>query len=397
MLRVLSFTSLFPNCEQPRHGIFIRTRLAELSRSDEVALRVIAPIPWFPFRAERFGRFGAYARVPGEECWGDLRILHPRYLSVPRLGRLSNPVAMAVGSYRAARGLIAAGFEFDLIDAHYLFPDAVAASFLARWLDKPLMVTARGSDLNQWPELPAPRRAMIRMARQASACVAVSASLARRYAVLGVPAANVSVIRNGVDTDLFHDRDREGCRSALGLEGHVVLSVGNLIELKGHHLVIEAIAQMPHSTLVVIGEGQEYAALRALCNRLGVEERVRFVGVIPQDALRRYYVAADALVLASRSEGWPNVLLEAMACGTPVVATPVGAAPEIVTSRAFGRLLPGRDAGSVRGSLIELRATGVDRLRVREHAQKFGWAAVTAAQIECMRRAVAGGSLRAAA
>jgi glycosyltransferase involved in cell wall biosynthesis len=390
MLRILTFTSLYPNGEQPRHGVFIETRLRQLLAGGRVEAKVVAPVPWFPFTASRFGRYGAFARVAPRERYNGVDVRHPRFAALPGIGAALSPAAMALGALPALRALQREGFDFDLIDAHFFFPDGVAAVLLGKWLDKPVAVTARGSDITLWPSFALPRR-MIRWAgRSAACCAAVSRALGDEMIRLGLPAGRLRVLRNGVDLDLFHPQPREATRARLGFEGVTALSVGNLVELKGHHLAIEAMAEIADTHLVVIGAGPEERRLRALAARLGLEARVRFVGVLPQRELSAYYGAADLLVLASSREGWPNVLLEAMACGTPVVATRVGGIPEVVSAPEAGLLVEARSAEALRAGIRRLLAASPERAATRRYAERFDWSATSAAQLEMFRSMLSG-------
>ncbi|ANQ86428.1 glycosyltransferase [Azoarcus olearius] len=380
MRRVLLFSSLFPNAEQPRHGIFIQTRAAKLLDSGDVDLRVVAPVPWFPSKSSRWGRFATFARVPRRERRGALDVLHPRFLSIPGSPPGATALAMAAAALPAVRRLIADGFDFDLIDAHFYYPDGVAAALLARWVGKPYTVTARGSDITFWPGRTLPRAMLRWAARGAGANAAVSAALAEEMARLGIE--RVKVLRNGVDTGLFFEEPREATRARLGLSGRVLLSVGNLIELKGHHLAIDTLQALPDTCLVIIGDGPDAAALRQRARDAGVAEHVRFVPVLPQAELRSYYSAADVLVLASSREGWPNVLLEAMACGTRAVAPDVWGMAEIITEPAAGELATSRSVPALVAAIGRVLAGGVERAATRAYACRFGWEATTRAQIE---------------
>ena len=161
--KVLLFSTLYPSSVRPGHGIFVETRLRELLKAGGVEARVVAPIPWFPSTHERFGSYARIARTPAAEEWNGIAVLHPRYLLIPKLGMTSAPFAMAAASLGPLRRLIRQGFDFDVIDAHYYYPDGVAAALLAKWLGKSLAITARGTDLNLIPQHALPRR-MIRWA-----------------------------------------------------------------------------------------------------------------------------------------------------------------------------------------------------------------------------------------
>jgi glycosyltransferase involved in cell wall biosynthesis len=373
-LRILTFTTLYPSAERPRHGIFVETRLAHLRACTDVDLRVVAPVPSFPSRAPRFGLYAQYARTPAEEVRDGVQVLHPRYLTAPRIGMYTQPWALAHAAAPTLHKLRRDGFDFDLIDAHYLYPDGVAAAMLARRFRKPLIVTARGSDVNLLMDYRWPRRLILDAVRQAGVVVAVSAALRERLVAHGVDAAHVQVLRNGVDTEVFHPLPRGQARMALGLPpGNVFAAVGNLVAEKGFDLVVDALAAFPGATLVIVGDGPERARLQAQADAQGMAARVRILPVRPQRDLATVYSAADIVVLASAREGWPNVLLEAMACGTPVVATDVGGVPEIVTNRVAGRIAGERTAEALANAMRELLADSPDRTAVAKFAARFGW------------------------
>ena len=266
----------------------------------------------------------------------------------------------------------------------------MAAVRLARALGKPVVITARGTDLNLFPQTyPLVRRLIVRAAHRADALITVCAALEDVLVDLGLPKGKVTVLRNGVDLELFRPLPREPLRAALGLVGPTLLSVGYLIERKGHHLVIEAMASLPGHRLLVVGEGPERAALEALALRLGVADRVRFLGSVPHDRLAEIYAAADLLVLASSREGWANVLLEAMACGTPVVATALWGTPEVVDRPAAGRLMAERSAAAIVAAVEAHVADPPERAATRLHAERFSWDATTAGQLALFRRVLA--------
>ncbi|MFQ5783900.1 MAG: glycosyltransferase family 4 protein [Alphaproteobacteria bacterium] len=384
-MRILTFTTLYPNAAQPHHGVFVENRLRHLVAGGEVSARVVAPVPWFPFRSSRFGRYADFARAPRRERRHGLVVDHPRYPAIPKIGMNAAPFLLYLATRRAARGLIAAGHDFDLIDAHYFYPDGVAAALLGRSLGKPVTITARGTDLNLIPRHALPRRMIRWAADEAAGLVTVCQALKDRLAGLGVAAERVTVLRNGVDLDLFRPGDRATARAEFGFDGVTLLSVGNLVPLKGHNLVIAALSSLPQARLLIAGGGPDRPALEALAIRLGVADRVRFLGRVGHEELPRIYGTADALVLASSREGWPNVLLEAMACGTPVVATEVGGIPEVVATPAAGVLMPERSAEGVAAGVEALFASPPERAATRAYAEGFGWEATTQGQIALFR------------
>ncbi|WP_419964629.1 glycosyltransferase family 4 protein [Pelomonas baiyunensis] len=385
-MRILTFSTLFPSSVRPGHGIFVETRLRELLKSGRVESRVVAPVPWFPSSAARWGEYAQFARTPRREQRNGLDVLHPRYVLLPKVGMTSAPLLMALGARAAIQQVIDEGFEFDLIDAHYYYPDGVAAALLARWFNKPLTITARGTDLNLIPQYPLPRRQIEWAARRADGSIGVCSALMDVLRGWGHNAQRLHVLRNGVDLQRFRPVPQAEARVAVGVAGQpLLLSVGHLIERKGHHVAIEALAALrvthPEARLVVIGEGAERAALQALAHQLGVAEQVQFTGAVPNADLYQWYSAADALLLCSSREGWANVLLESMACGTPVVATDIWGTPEVVAQPAAGRLVPQRTGAAFAAALADLLSGDVDRAATRRYAEGFSWQATTEGQL----------------
>jgi glycosyltransferase involved in cell wall biosynthesis len=367
----------------PYLGIFVESRLRRLLSSGEAASMVVAPVPWFPLKRQMFGRYGAFARVPAEELRHGIPVLHPRYPLIPKLGMSSAPFLMHAGLRNALADLLRARFAFDLIDAHYFYPDGVAAVLLGRSLGKPVVITARGTDINLISQYRLARRWIRWAAQRAAGIAVVSEALRDRLIELGVPGSRIEVLRNGVDLELFVPQDRAAARRELGLgtEGPVVLSVSSLVPLKGIELVIRAVAALRDATLVVVGEGPEASALRRLADALHLSERVRFLAPMPQQRLAVVYNAADALVLASAREGCPSVLLEALACGTPVVATAVGGVPEIIRESRAGRLVAERTPEALACAIRDLLADPPACAAVRAYAERFDWRPTTAGQI----------------
>lgn len=398
-LRTLLFSTLYPSSVRPGHGIFVQTRLRELLATGAVDARVVAPVPWFFSTHPRFGGYALHARTPRRETLDGVDVLHPRYPLPPKVGMTIAPLSLALAAVPAVRRLLAEGFDFDLIDAHYYYPDGVAAALLAGWFGKPFVVTARGSDLNLVARYWLPRRMMRWAARRAGASIGVSRALTDLIGAWGVCDDKLHVMRNGVDLERFRPQPEAEARARLGLGGGpMLLSVGNLVPLKGHDLTIAAFARLlpehPDAQLVLVGGGPQRGQLEAQVRALGLQERVRFAGVVPNAELPAWYSAATLLVLASSREGWANVLLESMACGTPVVATRRGGSPEVVTSEAAGRLVDIRDVAHTADAIRALLHARPSRARVREHASRFGWQATSQAQIDLFSR-IAGSTVDA--
>jgi glycosyltransferase involved in cell wall biosynthesis len=291
------------------------------------------------------------------------------------------PALLYNSSLPAIRDLLAKGERFDAIDAHYVYPDGVAATWLGRRFNLPVVITARGSDVSLLPNYALPRHLICRAIATSSALIAVSAAIKAALVQLGAPDEKVTVLRNGVDTRLFRPMDRDAARESLALTQRTLVSVGSLIERKGHDRIIQAMAQLDGFELLIAGEGPEHHQLARLIEELDLADRVRLLGPWPHRDLPRLYNAADALVLASSREGWPNVLMEAMACGTPVVASNIWGNPEIVSCQQAGVLIRQNTPDGIAEAVRRLFGNLPDRALTRAYAETHSWDDTTSGQL----------------
>jgi glycosyltransferase involved in cell wall biosynthesis len=379
-ISILTTTTLFPNSVQAAHGIFVETRLRRLLADGRVRARVLAPVAWAPPGVQH-SQWAKLRQVPEREQRNGITVDHPRYVVIPKIGMNLAPYTLYAAMKKQLEKYLAAGERFDVIDAHYFYPDGVAAAWLGKAFSIPVTITARGTDINLIPEYSWPKRLILQAAREAGAIITVCQALKDRLVELGAEESKVTVLRNGVDLEVFQTLDRPSLREKWGLKGLVLASVGLLIERKGHDLAIAALPQLPDATLLIVGSGPERAALGKLAENLGVQKRVRFLGVLDQNTLREIYNCADALILASSREGWANVLLESMACGTPVLASAVWGTPEVVAVPEAGRLLKKRDAASIAAAVTQLRSAFPDRAKTRRYAEQFDWQSTTDGQV----------------
>ena len=380
-MQILTFTTLYPSEARPQHGIFVETRLRKLVESGAVRARVIAPCPWFPFMSPRFGRYSNFARLPSEEIRHGLRVEHPRYPLLPKIGMSSAPLGLFSAVLPLLRCQIREGRDFDLIDAHYFYPDGVAAVLLGRALRRPVVVTARGDDLDLIAHFAIPRRWICWAARHSEGLVTVSSGLKRRLTALGTAPDRIRMFRNGVDLAVFRPADRDATRRALGLSRPTLLAVANLVPKKRHRLIVDALPELSGVDLVIVGEGPERGAIEARAREHHVSNRVRLLGHIPQGRLPEIYSAADLLVLPSRREGWPNVLLESMACGTPVVVSDFPGVDDIVAAPEAGRILDESTPSRLAETIREVLAAPPARTATRRYAEQFDWRSTTEGQI----------------
>lgn len=387
MINVLTITSLYPNSEQTRHGVFVEERLRHLAATGRFNVQVVAPVPWFPFRSGAFGLYGRYARVPpSEERLGRV-ISHPRYVTIPKVGMTVAPYLYAAGIGPAVRRICASLRGPVVLDGHFLYPDGVATALLARRLCLPYILTARGQDVTLFPRYAIPGKLILWACHGASRVVTVSEALRSVLLGLGVAADKVVTLRNGVDLDKFRPGDRAVARQQVGFHRRTLLAVGHLIERKDHELIIRALPLVPDVDLVIVGEGPLRNRLLVVARELGVDARVRILPNVLQDQLTAYYTAADLSVLTSRHEGMPNVVLESLACGTPVVATIVEGVPELLDHPVAGCLVAERSAQALAGAINQLLAAPPDRAATRQHAAGLGWDPTIAALADVLTHA----------
>lgn len=373
------FSALFPSAVRPGAGLFIRERMFRVAHHRPLA--VISPQPWFPGQALiRLVRPGYRPQAPALEIQQGIRVYHPRYLALPGLLRRFDGWSMALASVGLLRTLRRQGAR--LIDAHFAYPDGEAATRLGRWFKLPVTVTLRGTEVPH-SHNPALRARLSRTLKAADRVFSVSDSLRRLAIELGAPEANTEVVGNGIDIARFQPVDRNAARQKYGLprDARVLVSVGALVERKGMHRVIDLMPALlerhPGLHYLIVGgaspEGDNRAELAAQVARLGLADRVHFLGALPPDDLKWPLSAADVFVLATGNEGWANVFLEAMACGLPVVTTDVGGNAEVVCRDELGSIVPFGDSAALQQALDAALDKDWDRAAILDYARDNQW------------------------
>ncbi|HEX8793398.1 MAG TPA: glycosyltransferase family 4 protein [Polyangiaceae bacterium] len=348
-MRVAVVTKIFPSSLEPDSAPFNRQQLAELARTCHV--QVLAAIPHFPFA--RFTRFPAraahLAALPARERVHGLDVRYVRQLYLPRVG-----LPLAVPLYRASlaphRRVLRSA---DVVLATWAYPDGCAAILEARALGKPCVVKVHGTDVNDLLRRRSVRAIAKRVLPLADAVVAVSRPLASELEALGVPRDRIHLVQNGIDASLFATTERAKARHALGLpqEERVILFVGRLEKRKGVFDLLDAFERARHridARLVLVGEGVDGARVREAASR----GRIRVVGARPHEEVARWMAACDVLVLPSWMEGTPNVVLEALSSGRPVVATRVGGIPDVLSDDRAGILVPAHDPAALADAIV---------------------------------------------
>jgi teichuronic acid biosynthesis glycosyltransferase TuaC len=380
MLRVLTLSTLFPAASRPNFGVFVERQTLGLAAHPAIDLRLVAPLGLPPWPLSRHPHYAGLSALPERETWKGLTTYRPRFVTLPATaGRfharaLTQRLIPLLAEIRRA-------FAFEVIDAEFFFPDGPAALALGRHFGVPVSIKARGADIHHWGTAPATRAQVAAAGRGADGMLAVSQAIRGDMIALGMPGEQIRVHHTGVDLDRFAPCDRAVGKALYGITGPLIVSVGALIPRKGHDVVIDAVAALPGTSLLIAGEGPARSALEAQVAARGVADRVRLLGAVPHGELPSLFAAADVMALASSSEGLANAWVEALACGTPIVITAAGGAGEVVTDAAYGRIVD-RTPHAFAAAIAELLAALPAPHAVRAGAARFTWAANTAALVD---------------
>lgn len=375
-MNVLVFSSLYPNNVWPHHGVFVKERMATFAKVHGSGLKVVAPVPYFPSLG--FGSRRLYTQVARQEIRDGLEVYHPRYVMTPKVGMVSYGMLMYLSVLPAIKRIHQA-FDFDVIDAHFVYPDGFAAVLLGRYFRRPVVVSARGSDINLYAGFPLVRHLLRYTLRRADKVISVCEALKDAMVDLGIDRSKITVIPNGVDSGKFFPFPKVEARRKLGLpDKRIILSVGGLIPRKGFDILIDALDILVRERgdsnlyLVIAGEGPSHKDLRQLVASRALAGYVHFAGAVPHEELCLWYSAADLFCLASSREGWPNVILESLACGTPVVATAVWGIPDIIRSEDLG-LLTERNERDLAQTIKKALAHRWDSDSIVRYARSHTW------------------------
>lgn len=378
--RLVVFSTLFPHPGQPNAGVFIRERMFRVGR--ELPLVIVAPVPWFPFQGLiRYFRPHFRPDAPRHEIQSGFEVFHPRFFSIPGLFKSWDGLFMALGSlatlYKVKRER-----GFDVIDAHFAYPDGDAATLLGKWFDKPVTITLRGTEV-PLSRIASRRHRMLIALKRATRIFSVADALKQHVVSLGVEPSKIHVIGNGIDAEKFYPLDRQQARAGLSLpaEAPIIISVGGLVERKGFHRVIECLPglckKFPGLRYLIVGgasaEGDWSERLHQQVAELKLEDSVVFLGAMPSEHLKIPLSAANVFVLATRNEGWANVLLEAMACGLPVVTTKVGGNAEVVADPSVGSLVAFNDAAALQQAIEDALNKQWDVSAIIAYAKENSW------------------------
>lgn len=345
-MRVLVVTNLFPNNREPRKGVFNQQQIQALNEFCEV--KVIAPVPWAP----KFTN-AHFSKVIDKEFISGLEVMHPRYLVTPRCGRAFYGRWYYCGIRKLIKRLRSV-YPFDIIFATWGYPDIYGAAMVAKEIGIPIVGRVHGSDVNILGKGWIRRRLMKKGFDACRSILTNSNALSKKVIGMGVDSNKVICLQNGVDKDVFHKTDKDIARQNLGLDQgkRHILFIGNLVKVKGIKYLIAAMTHLDDQAhLHILGDGQDKEKLLAQVKGLKCKKMIHFHGSVEHSKLIDWYNAADVLCLPSLAEGCPNVVLESLACGTPVVASNVGGLPELINDKSKGMLVSPANSHALADSL----------------------------------------------
>lgn len=379
IMKILVYTTLFPNHLHPNNAIFIKQRMFHFAKLKDCDIKVVAPIPYCP-PWPQLGKWYQNSQIKRYEVMDGIEVFHPRYPLIPKLSMPVHGLSLFLSSIELLKK-INHTFSFDLIDGHYIYPDGFAAVLLGKALKKPVVLSARGSDINQFTQFKFIKPMLRYALNHADHVISVCDALKQEMVDLGINNGKISVISNGVDSNQFYPVDKNKARNKLALPHNkkIILSVGSLIPRKGFHVILDSLPRLLQKDtnihFYIIGEGPFRSSLERQIESLNLTKHVFLVGERPNRELKTWYSAADVFCLASSREGWANVIMESLACGTPVVATNVWGAPEILISTDIGMLVE-RTPEALYNVLKTALETTWDRKRIRDHVKDRNWCTV---------------------
>ena len=352
-MNLLFLSETFPDAASPAKGTYNDALCLALSRQNTV--RVIAPRQWPEVLKRRLSKQAT--TIPAHLEQAGIEVAYPTYWYTPRFGEtfygrwMSRSVRRDVDRFQKAAPI-------DAVLSYWAHPDGEAALKAARRCGVPSAVIVGGSDVLLLPKRKGRGACVRRVLQESSAVITVSEGLRSAVIELGVDPSRVHTICQGVDRDRFHPGDQDAARRRIGLGASgakTLLWVGRMVDVKRLDLLLDACRLLWKSgmriSLHLVGDGPLRPTLERQAVEAGLEECVHFEGAVGHEMLADWYRAADLAVLSSSSEGLPNVLREAVACGTPFVSTDVGSIREIARPE-FSRLVP---AGSVGGLATAIR------------------------------------------
>jgi glycosyltransferase involved in cell wall biosynthesis len=354
--KLVIITNLYPLPWQPTRATFNYQQFTLLATKMDVYILIpVAFLDWFKNRKQINQRNERIKIVP--------------YIYLPKIGRRFYGTLM-YWSLNLLAGKWLKKIAPTKVLASWAFPDGIAAQKIAKQLNAEFYLKVHGSDINMHTNFPARAKQIVTMANKANGILSVSYALANKMIELGVERKKIKVIYNGVDQTLFKMDNEQPP------EKKYILYIGNLIKTKGVGELLESFnfvsQQQQNLQLIFVGGGPEQHVLERRSRELNLKTKVTFLGKIPHQQLPALIANAKLTVLPSYNEGVPNVLLESMACGTPIVATNVGGIPEIIND-SIGILVEKQDTEALSNAIITGITRDWNKLAISKSAQRFTW------------------------
>ena len=373
-MKVLSVSHMFPNKLKPNYGIFVKERLKSIAIKVDVS--VVAPVPFLPMPSVVRSKKHAQ-KIPPREVFDGLQVHHPRYLVIPRVCKYLDGFLYYKSMNSFFLNMIMSD-STDLLDFHWIYPDAYAGLKWAKLLNKKIVMTIRGNESICYFEKSLRKKMLIQTLKSADHIISVSSDMKQKVVgEYGVDGNKVTVISNGIDSGKFRPIDKvealKKCKLDFGKKH--ILSLCRLSEEKGLEHLLKAFSLLDERKveLLMVGDGPLRGSLMKMAKDLGVADRVHFIGEVAHEDTYKWYNAADVYCLPSLWEGCPNVVIESIACGTPVVATNVGGVSDLVPSEDYGLIVPPGDVSSLTQALAQALRKDWDRELIVSHGASNTW------------------------
>jgi len=372
-LNVLIATSIFPNSEEVNKGIYIFHQATALSKYCNV--KVVAPVPYFPGRLKS-KTYGLYSRIPKRETIDGLEVMHPRVFITPKFGRYLYGLLYALSLFHIMSGL-KRNFVPDVIIGYWVYPDGFANVLLAKLLKLPIILGGRGCDVNNAGE-DRIKRIMVSWAlRSSDRVMAVSSNMKQKMIQLGVPGEKIAVIPNGLHEIFVKHAGKKGNARSDDDKKKTILYCGRFSSEKGVEYLLKAARILKEQNvafrLLLVGSGAQESVLKELATQYDLEGIIQFEDEIPYSNVPALMCSADIFCLPSLREGWPNVVMEALACGLPVVASRVGGVPELLVDERCGMMVAAENEEELAAALSAALKRSWDNGSISATVKERSW------------------------
>lgn len=373
-MKVLVISHMYPSTFNNVFGIFVSEQVKALVKHG-VNIKVISPVPLTPFPINRINeKWYRYSKIPKFENRDGISVYYPRYITFPKALFFDSS---GERMYRGIKELIQNiynGYKFDLVHAHAALPDGYAAMKIAKDFKVPFVVTIHGQDLYITINKNAKCKMIIqRVFEQAHRVMVVSNQL-KRIAKNNIGLGDKTIIiGNGIPIDKIHHLGRQNIN--IGNKNIILLSVSYLIERKGIDFNLKAFSKIlskyPNLKYIIIGDGVEKKRLQDLAEKLGIYEKVEFLGMLSHEDVMKKMAEADIFSLPSWNEAFGVVYIEAMAHGKPVIGCKGEGIEDFVEDRKTGMLVNPKDTDSLVKAIYYLLSNPEEAKRIGERARRL--------------------------